>query len=299
MIDDRIYPYGYKYPGGQTPPKPQNWKEIQQMLTERRLSLSSFKYVEEMYDEFVQTDAEVTTEDDVMYKVLSMIQGTVPDASFTGNIPFNNLADMMRGKSHKAKPDRFYGARPEQLHLDIRDKLQALVIPALQSRPIAPNFFVEAKQPGASAPVALNQACFVGATGARGIHSLQTYSEQTPKYNNNAYTLSAIYHFGTLKIYSHHVSKPNGPGSQPEYYMHQLYAWALTASKETLIQGITAFRNAESWTEAQRNAAIDHANAIANGSNAGEAAAAGPPIDSLASQTSTSQKLTRWWTRFF
>ena len=240
MINDRIYHFGYKYPDSRVPPKPQNWNEIQQILAVRRQSVSSSTYAEELYDKFAQTDAEVTSEDDVMGKVIPMIQST--DTNFTGNVPFNNLADMMRGKGHKAKPDRFYGARPEQLHLDVRDKLQALVIPALQSRPIAPNFFVEVKSYDGSDTVLLNQACFAGAVGARGIHSLQTYGEQTPKYDNNAYTLSATYRSGQLKIYSHHVSQPNGPGTQPEYYMHQLYAWALTASKETLIQGITAFR---------------------------------------------------------
>jgi hypothetical protein len=152
-----------------------------------------------------------------------MIQGTIRDGCVDGDIPFNNLADMMRGPSHKAKPDVYYGARPEQLHPDVRDKLQALVVPSTnQTRPLAPNFFIEVKQPSASASVALNQACFAGAAGARGIHSLQAYGTQAPKYDNNAYTLSVTYHCGALKIYSHHVRQPNGPGTQPEYYMNLL-----------------------------------------------------------------------------
>lgn len=270
MIDDRIYPDSYRHPDGQVPPEPQNWNKLQGMLIARRRSLSLDP--KEMYKEFKWADAEVTSEQDVIENLLPFIQGTsVPRASYTGNIPFICIADMMRGESHKAKPDRFYGARPEQLRPDIRDKLQALVIPALQSRPIAPNFFVEAKQPSGSAAVSSNQACFVGAVGARGIHSLQTYGEQTPTYNSNAYTLSATYYSGTLKIYSHHVSQPNGPGTQPEYYMHQLRGWLLTGDKDTFIQGITAFRNAENWTAAQRNAAVDHANAVTDGSDAAAA----------------------------
>lgn len=45
--------------------------------------------------------------------------------------------------------------------------------------------------------------------------------------------------------------------------MHQLGAWALTSDRETLVKGIARFRNAKSWTDAQRHAAIEHANAIA------------------------------------
>ena len=218
MVDNRIYYSGYTYADGSKPPKPQNWDELQQMLTARRRSLSL--YPEARYIEFQSVDDMVTSEDDVMSKVIQRIQGTVLDANFTGNIPFINLADMMQGESHKAKPDRFYGARPEQLHQDIRNKLQALVVPsAEQTRPIAPNFFIEVKPPKGSAFVALNQACFAGAVGARGIQSLQTYGEQTPAYDNKAFTLSATYHSGTLKIYSHHVD----PAWWSQYAARVLY----------------------------------------------------------------------------
>ncbi|KAI9712376.1 MAG: hypothetical protein M1820_001589 [Bogoriella megaspora] len=298
MIDNAIYPAGYKHPDGRRPSKPLNWAEIQQVLIERRSSLSS--YLE--YDEFVEADYGVTSENRATVKVIPMIQGRVrDDRCVNGDIPLNNLADIMRGPSHKAKPDVYYGARPEQLRREVRDKLQAFVVPSTKdTRPLAPNFFIEAKSPSGPALVNINQACFAGAAGARGIHSLQTYGQQTQKYDNNAYTLSTTYHSGTLKIYSHHISQPHGPGTQPEYYMHQLYAWALTASKETLIQGITAFRNAESWTEAQRNTAIDHANAVANGDGVGDTTAASPPlVGSLASQMPFPQRLTRWWNGFF
>ena len=292
MINNGIYPDGYTYPNGQVLPEPQNWNELQRVLAKPRRLLSSCP--KERYDEFKQADAEVTGEDDVMSKLISRIQGTVPDANVTGNIPFNNLADMMRGKSHKAKPGRFYGARTEQLHQDLPDKLQALIVPSTeQARPIAPNYFVEAKSPKGSAFVASNQACFAGAAGARGIHSLRTYGERQPKYDNNAYNLSATYHSGTLKIYSHHVSLPHGSGTQPEYYMHQLNGWLLTANKEALIQGITAFRNARSWTAAQRNTAINCANAVAIVVNPLA------PRPAPAPQNSIPQKMRKWWTALF
>jgi hypothetical protein len=41
--------------------------------------------------------------------------------------------------------------------------------------PIAPNFFLAAKGPDGSAAVAKRQACYDGALGERGMHSLQSY----------------------------------------------------------------------------------------------------------------------------
>ncbi|KAI9670790.1 MAG: hypothetical protein M1817_003901 [Caeruleum heppii] len=267
MIDNGIYPDGYEYPDGRTPPTSSNWDEIQQMLVERRASLSPSVLPEEWFREFKRADAQVSSENKATRKVIPMIQGPIQDERCVdGDIPFNHLADMMGGKSHKAKPDVYYGARPEQLHSDIRDKLGAYVVPSTTDiRPCAPNFFVEAKRPGASAAVALGQACFAGAVGARGIHQLQTYGQEVPAYDNHAYTLSATYHAGQLKMYAHHTAQPNGPGTQPEYYMNQLNTWGLTGNRKTLVEGITAFRNVQGWTEAQRSAAIEHANAIANG----------------------------------
>ncbi|KAF2452840.1 hypothetical protein BDY21DRAFT_293988 [Lineolata rhizophorae] len=269
MIDNRIYPDGYEYPDGRVPPVPGNWEAIQQMLVKRRPSLSPSVFPEEEYQEFKRANAQVSSENKATRNVIPMIQGITRDERSVGSgIPFTNLADIMRGKSHKAKPDVYYGARPEQLDPNVRTQLSASIVPSTtETCPLAPNFFVEAKRPSASAAVALNQACFAGAVGARGVHSLQTYGEDVPVYDNNGYTLSSTYHSGQLKIYAHHLSQPNGPGTDPEYYMNQLRAFAMTDNRKTLIEGITAFRNAEAWTEAQRNAAIAHANAIAESSH--------------------------------
>jgi hypothetical protein len=53
-----------------------------------------------------------------------------------------------------------------------------------QDLPIAPNFFLAAKGPDGSASVAKRQACYDGALGARGIHSLQEYGKDEPVFDN-------------------------------------------------------------------------------------------------------------------
>lgn len=76
----------------------------------------------------------------------------------------------MGSPDHSIKPDVYYGARPEQLDEEIREnaeakddektqnkKLDKYIVPLIvRDRPIAPNFFVEAKGLSGSARVSLN-----------------------------------------------------------------------------------------------------------------------------------------------
>lgn len=279
MVDNGIYPDGYRYADSRVAPKSENWEDIQDMLTKRRASLSPSAFPEEKYEEFKEADDRVSSERKATEEVIPKIQGAIRNPNcIGGDIPFYNLSPMMRGKDHSAKPDVYYGARPEQLNDEIcanpddnddndtrKYKLGKYVMPStICDRPCAPNFFVETKGPSGSGRISMDQACFVGAAGARGMHKLQTYEQQMPTYDNKAYTLSATYHAGTLKMYAHHLGQPGGPGTQPKYYMNQLKAWAMTSDRETLLKGMTAFRNGVDWAGAQRNAAIEHAEAIAN-----------------------------------
>ncbi|EEH36496.2 hypothetical protein PAAG_06914 [Paracoccidioides lutzii Pb01] len=115
------------------------------------------------------------------------------------------------------KPDHFYGARPGQLERQIRNELSDHIIPSTQDDlPIAPNFFLEAKGPDGSLAVATRQACYDSELGAR---------VRTPT--------GSIYHGGTLKLYTTHLTESEGPGRRPEYIMTQLKGWSMTSDLET------------------------------------------------------------------
>jgi hypothetical protein len=94
------------------------------------------------------------------------------------------------------------------------------------------------------------------------MQSLRSYGRGELMYDNNAYTLSSIYHMGQLKMYAHSIAQPNGSGSRPEYYIHQLKGYSMTSDKETFLKGATAFKNAMDLTMEYRNAAIARANEI-------------------------------------
>lgn len=178
---------------------------------------------------------------------------------------FGNLDPMAENLS-RAKPDCYYGAHPNQLDKKVREdkKISKHIIPSSSiNLPIVPNLFLEAKGPNGSSAVLKRHACHDGAVGARAIHSLQAYGQDEPVYNNKITAISSTYHMGTLKMYAHSVAQPSGPGTNPEYCMHQPNAWSMTGNRDSFLQGATAFKNAMDMTRKYRNAAIEHANEVA------------------------------------
>jgi hypothetical protein len=266
ITDNKVYPHGYEYPDGRMPAKPNNHQDIIQILAQPRSSLSSSKFTDEEYERFVRADAHAAKEKQVSELVIPIIEGKIADAQCrSGGIPFANLDHLTDGMLKPGNPDIYYGARPEQLTRKVRDEIGGRIIPSTQhDLPIAPNLFLAAKGPDGSLAVAGRQACYDGALGARGMHSLQSYGRDKPVSDNNAYTITSIYHGGTLKMYTSHPTQTTSLGGQPEYQMTQLRTFAMTDSAETFRKGVTAYRNARDWAKEQRDKAIEEANERAN-----------------------------------
>ncbi|OCK95792.1 uncharacterized protein K441DRAFT_686592 [Cenococcum geophilum 1.58] len=266
LIDGGVYPYAYEYPDGRVPAKPSNWEEINRRLAQFRRSLSPSAFPEERFEEFVRADAHVSKENKVTKKLVPIIAGKIRDDKCDeGEILYTNLDALTNDRLKVAKPDLYYGARQEQLDRKVREELSGHIIPSRQDNlPIAPNFFLAAKGPDGSLAVAGRQACYDGALGARGMHSLRSYGQGEPAYDNNAYTITSIYYGGTLKMYTSHPAQPAEPNGRPSYYMTQLRSFAMTDTAETFRQGASAFRNAGDWTREERDNAIARANEKAN-----------------------------------
>ena len=261
LIDNKIYPSHYDFPDDRVPPKPNNWKDINEWLKEPRPSLSPSRFPDEVFDRFVRTNARALNEDAVMGDVFPVIHGTASILS-AKNLVFGNLEPLTHGNFVDAKPDFYDGARPAQIDLQIREELGQYITPAIQGQaPALPNFFTEVKGPDGSAAVAKRQACFDGALGARGVYKLRSFEEDPDTvYDNNAYTITSTYHDGTLKIYSSHPTKPIDSEGPPEYYMTQLRSFAMTDTAERFREGAGAFRNARDWAKEQRDRHIAAAN---------------------------------------
>ncbi|KAI2085718.1 hypothetical protein LOZ36_003809 [Ophidiomyces ophidiicola] len=222
----------------------------------------SRRFPEEAFDAFALADAHASKEKPVISSVIPIIDGDIGDRKCVGgDYLFGNLAPLTDGTLAPAKPDHFYGARPEQLNRQIRNVLKHHIVPSTQDDlPVAPNFFLEAKGPDGSLAVAMRQACYDGALGARSMQSLQSYPQDMPTYDNNAYTLTSIYHGGTLKLYTTHPGKSNDPDHHSEYFMTQLRSYSLTDTPEAFRQGASAYRNARDWAKEKRDEFIRAAN---------------------------------------
>jgi hypothetical protein len=217
-----------------------------------------------------------------MINVVPVISGMDQDNHFSArNTQFGNLKPLTDGTIAPAQPDLYYGARPEQLDRRIRKELSGYIIPStMEDKPMTPNFYLEAKGPDGSLAVARRQACYVGASGERAIGSLQSYREKEPIYDNNAHTITSIYHGGQLKMYTTHITAPAGPGKPPEYHMTQLRSFALTDTIDTFRQGATAFRNGRDLAKEWRDRFISIAN-----ERVGSLSAEPPTLDSHPSDT--------------
>ncbi|KAJ3568081.1 hypothetical protein NPX13_g6543 [Xylaria arbuscula] len=262
LTDYRIYPDGYKYPGGKALPQPDNLNDISKVLSQRRFSLSRSRFSESDFQQFKQANIDAFEEDEVISSVIPIIEGHIEDGKgVSGRIRFTNLDHLTDGSLVGGNPDRYYGARPEQLDRRVRAEQSGHIVPSTQhDLPIVPNFFLAAKGKDGSLAVAERQACYDGALGARGIYSLQRYGNARPTPDNRAYTITCTYHGGQLKLYTSHLVAAACPGGSYEYIMTQIKAYALTSDVETFRQGAAAYRNARDWAKQQRDEAIAKAN---------------------------------------
>lgn len=262
LVDSGVYPDGYMYPDGEFPGLPDNWDELNDRLTRERRSLSPTAFSMDDFRKFKQTDTRVPKEVDVIASVIPVIDGDGGSPGCLGrDYLFNNLAPLTDGSLVIPKPDHFYGARPEQLDLKVRDELSTSIIPSKQDDlPIVPNFFLEAKGPDGIPIVGTRQACYDGAVGARGIQALQSYKLDKPVYDNKSYTITATYQTGTLKLYATHITPPKDSDGRPEYIMSSLGSYSMTNNMRTFREGASAYRNLRDWAKEQRDSFIDAAN---------------------------------------
>ncbi|KAM5441096.1 hypothetical protein MferCBS31731_003884 [Microsporum ferrugineum] len=261
LIDHGVYPDQYWFSDGRTPDKPSNWDDIVQRLSTPRDDLLPHNFTEEAFMRFKKENGELDADiENAALRLIPAIEGDSLDRR-GGHYPLGNLNPLTDGTLPNAWPDRLYGSHPEQLHPQIREELSGYIVPsATASRPLMPTLFLEVKGPDQSALVAKRQACYYGALGARGVQALQSYKVDEPVYDGNAYTITATYHDGTLKLYTTHPVKPEGPTDSPKYYMHQINGFLMTGNIDAFREGATWYRNARAWTKEKRDEFVETAN---------------------------------------
>ena len=264
MIDNGVYPDGYSPVEGTRAPKPNNVKEMREMLSRPRPSLSPSLFSENAFEEFQDSNRRAKSELAATANVIPYITGS-KDKQFetAGDIKFNNLAKFDPNIT-VLQPDGYDGAKPALVDLRVRTDLDEHITPSTSKHlPIAPNFLREDKSAKGRADVAQNQAMHDGAVGARGILRLQNYGNSTMVFDGNAYTVSSTYLDGQLKMYATHPGPAANDAGEPQYYMTQLDTYALTGNMNGFRSGVSAYRNAREWAQQQRDDLIASANCVA------------------------------------
>jgi hypothetical protein len=190
MIDNSVYPEGYEYPDNRQTPEPENVDQLRLEYLAARASLSLSQFPDSALRNFKKKN-KTSSEGTVMRNVIPIIAGD-SDIPNEGNLPFTKIESMIGGATVKAVPDFFDGARPGNIDKAVRDDLSQMIIPTKHADvPVAPNFFLEAKAPKGGADVALRQALHDGAIGARAMHALQSYGDEEPGFDGNAYSYTS------------------------------------------------------------------------------------------------------------
>ncbi|KAK5069073.1 hypothetical protein LTR51_008858, partial [Lithohypha guttulata] len=222
-------------------------------------------FTDRNFNEFQAADDDASKEKEITISVIPFIEGSCRDGRCrNGGIPFRNLDPLTNGTIVPGNPDRYYGARPELLKVEVREELNHLIVPTSEDHlPLCPNFFLAAKGPNGTSAVAQLQVAYDGALGARAIHSLQRYQRapSVSDFDYKASTITSSYHDGQLKMYAVCRAEPVDSHDRAEYHVHQLNTWGMTGNIETFRQGATAYRNARDWAEKVRDEAIACANA--------------------------------------
>jgi hypothetical protein len=143
--------------------------------------------------EFKQRNREAESEAAVMNSVFPVLLGkeTIPSGQ---DYSFNNLEPLASNISNP-KPDYFNNSRPKEVRPKARNDLGNYIVPSTDdSRPPLPNFFFEAKGPsGSTVEMELQVTQDIGS----GMHKTQSYGQDRPVFDGNAYTIGSTYDSNT------------------------------------------------------------------------------------------------------
>ncbi|RAH67588.1 uncharacterized protein BO66DRAFT_282749, partial [Aspergillus aculeatinus CBS 121060] len=265
LLQNGIFMPLSRYPDGSRPSKPKNLAHIRRRIQAPRPSsaLPESTTLDQEYEDFLELNHDAADEQAVITEVLPVLEGKHRARSqVAGGHPFKNLAPLTDGTLASAKPDLYHGARPNRLAPAIRKQLHKQIRPSSQTdRPVAPNFFIEAKGRHGTARAATRQACYDGALGARAMHSLRLFGGVGDSgYDDKAYTIMSTYRAGTLRIYATHPTRSSSPDRLTDYVMTQIGRYSLIGSPESYRQGRDACRNSRDLAKDYRNEIIRQAN---------------------------------------
>ena len=269
---------------------PDNLKFWSERVEQPRAELSNMNFTIDDHRKWVHELLRAKGEPQVMSMVFPMIIG-----AHKTNYPYdmdricNNWAPLLDVNILSPKPDYYNGHSAGPENVGIRRALDKFIVPSTtDGAPFLANFFVEVKAGTGSLDIATRQACHDGALGARGMQKLQMLadSRKVEIFDKMAYTVSGVFLKGNLELYAHHITQPDGPGSQFHYHMTLLGQWGIRGSARSFRDGAAALRNAADVAFEFREQFIKAANQrLARASREGGTVADTPAEDAVPVQS--------------
>jgi hypothetical protein len=112
LINSGVYPNRYKYPDGRVLLKPDNLKEINEILIQPRPSLSPSQFSNKNFEEFQEADVYISKENKVTKTVILIIKGKIIDHKcIEGDVLFTNLTPLTDDLLILTKSDLYHDAR--------------------------------------------------------------------------------------------------------------------------------------------------------------------------------------------
>ena len=260
LINYGIFPPDYKYPGGAYVPRPPNWQELLDQIRKPRPSLDGLD-PNALFDQIrgaASNNSELQANRELIPKLGSTNE---EQESSSGGLPLGNYFPLTNGTLVASNPDLYHGVRPEQLKETVRKTLNNILVPSSRTNlPILPNFFLAVKAFSDNESIALNQACYDGAFGARAMQASESFSLGKYSSSGNARVISSTIGHGTLKLYACHSYESRNSERYYEYTMSLIRAYTLNESTETCLAGLKAYRNLVDWANTQRQEVIERLN---------------------------------------
>ena len=222
-------------------PRPSNWDHIDTFMKKPRTSPAPGTSSEHDWLEYRKQLQLALNEAAVEHLIYPLIDGTT-DYAHAFNQVCTNWEMISEGPVFKnAQPDHYDGHALTPETALLRQHLNKYIVPANKG-PFLPNFFCEDKGPKGRLDVAMCQATYDGALGARGMYAARSYCKGDA-LDMKAYTFSAIMVSGALELYAHFVSRLDPQGTSLQYHMCELRAYNLKNSATTFNEAVAAYRN--------------------------------------------------------
>jgi hypothetical protein len=243
--------------------EPRNIQQIREYLVSRPVSLSSQQF------RHLDYASDYLNDETILDLLTSFMQQEWTENSVpVHDMRFNNLEPVADDILH-AVPDLYWGSEPSKLHSEILQELSGYILPSKRKySPILPNFVLELASSRAFASRMRYRTYHYGILGARSMIALQLYGRDRLNFDGHAYTLTALYKDGTLRIYATWPRRllPNllegvSPFKHIEYCTVLVAGWVIGSSLQVCREALAALIGAAELTAEWRESLITAANA--------------------------------------